>query len=100
MVKYHEQRKTICSVTKETAKFCKELGIPEISIDETEVVTAAPETSKENGKTAWPTKTTTILMMMHWKYPKSLLENDTLWFDSRLVRDNLPICKRSLHFTF
>ena len=56
IVKYHEQRKTLYSATKGAAKFCKELGIPEISKDETE----ERETSKENGKTPWPAKTTRI----------------------------------------
>ena len=62
IVKYHEQRKKIYSVTKEAAKFCQELGIPEISKDETEGVAAYAKRVKEMAKDhAWPTKTARIL---------------------------------------
>ena len=50
IVKYHEQRKKIYSVTKEAAKFCQELGIPEISKDETEGITAYAKRVKKMAK--------------------------------------------------
>ena len=72
IVKYHEQRKKIYSVTKEAAKFCQELGIPEISKDETEGITAyakrvkkmAKDHGQEKLQESWEEK------MMHGKYLK------------------------------
>lgn len=78
IVKYHEQRKKLYSATKEAAKFCKELGIPEISKDETEVVTAyakrvkkmAQHYSQQKLQESWEEK------MVRAKYSKRLKDTD------------------------
>jgi len=50
IIKYHEQRKELHSITKEAAKFCKELSIPELPKDETKLVTAYAKRVKKMNK--------------------------------------------------
>ena len=78
IVKYHEQRKELHSIPKEAAKFCKELSIPELPKDETNLVTAYAKRVKKMAKhhgqqklqESWKER------MMHGKYPKMLKDPD------------------------